>query len=101
MQPRANTFCALFTRDPRSDAGADAELVEGIYTSDGTNVTRGLSCEDAGTAAKEGETLTSLTGDLPNADGLSSFSFFFTGDDAKIWARSSGGGDTVIDIRLW
>ena len=71
IQPRASTFCALVAKDPRSDTVADVELVEGIDTSDGTNVPCGLSGEAAGTVTEEGETLTGFTGGLPYADGLS------------------------------
>ena len=73
IQLRASTFCALVDKDPWSDTVADAELVEGIDTTDGTNVTCGLSGEAAGTATEEGETVTGLTGSLPNADCLLSF----------------------------
>ena len=93
IQPRASTFCALVAKDPRSDTVADVELVEGIDTTDGTNVPCGLSGDAAGTATEDGETLTGLTGGLPNAVGLSSFNFFFTGEVAKMGARSSGGGE--------
>ena len=58
--------------------------MEGIDTTDGMNVTCGVSGEAAGNATEEGETLTGLTGGLPYADYLSSFNFLFTCEVAKM-----------------